>query len=559
MRTRLAFVLTAFALAACSRSETPAAGDAAKGDIGGTLVIASGGDADALFPAIITGATGRQVADQVFDRLAEIGDDLNTIGDAGFTPRLARSWSWAPDSLSIAFALDPAARWHDGQPVRASDVRFSFALIKDPKTGSMITPLVASIDSVSVRDSLTAVFWFAKRSPEQFYDATYQLYVVPEHVYGSVAHDALKTAEVVRKPIGSGRFRFARWEPGSRIEIVADTANYRGRAKLDRVIWTIVADPPAALTRLKAGEADFFEFVLPSQVPELTQSGTIRILPYPALQYAFMGMNLRAPKGQRPHPVFGDAAVRRALSMAVDRRGMLRNVYDTLGKPSYGPFPASLGAADTTIPLPPYDVTAARALLDSAGWRAGADGMRRKGATPLRFTVLVPGSSASRVQFAVLLQEQFKNVGAQVELEQVDFPTFLARQEARDFDAIMAAIATDPNPGGVKQFWHSASLGKGGSNYVSYSSPKVDALLDSASATYAPAEAKRYMREAFRQIAADAPAIWLYDVATMGALHKRVHPAGLRADGWWADLPDWSIPAGERIARDQAGLGAGSR
>ncbi|HEY0996242.1 MAG TPA: ABC transporter substrate-binding protein [Gemmatimonadaceae bacterium] len=558
MRTRLAFALTAFALAACSRSETPAAGDA-KGDTGGTLVIATAGDADALLPPVITGVTGRQVADQVFDRLAEIGPDLNTIGDEGFTPRLAKSWSWAPDSLSIAFALDPAARWHDGRPVRAGDVRFSFALIKDPKTGSTTTPLVANVDSVTVRDSLTPVFWFATRSPEQFYDATYQLYVVPEHVYGSVAHEALKTADVARTPVGSGRFRFVRWDPGSRIELVADTANYRGRAKLDRVIWTIAADPQAALTRLQAGEADFYELLLASQVADVTKGGTLRVLPYPALQYAFMGMNQRARKGQGPHPVFGDPMVRRALSMAVDRAGMLRNVYDSLGKPGRGPFPAALGSADTTIALPPFDTSAARALLDSAGWRAGTDGVRRKGATPLRFTILVPASSTPRMRYAVLLQEQFKHVGAQVELEQVDFPTFLSRQGAHDFDAILAAIGTDPNPGGAKQFWHSAAIGKGGSNDISYANPRVDALLDSASATYSASQAKRYMGEAYRQIVADAPAIWLYDVATMGALHKRVHPAGLRADGWWADLPDWSIPAGERIARDQAGLGAGNR
>jgi peptide/nickel transport system substrate-binding protein len=558
MRPRFAHVVTALALAACSRSETPAT-EGAKGDTGGTLVIATAGDADALFPAIITGATGRQVADQVFDRLAEIGPDLNTIGDEGFTPRLAKSWSWGADSLSIAFALDPAARWHDGKPVRASDVRFSFALIKDPKTGSMTTPLVASIDSVTVRDSLTPVFWFHKRSPEQFYDATYQLYVVPEHVYGAVSHEALKTADVSRKPVGSGRFRFVRWEPGSRIELVADTANYRGRAKLDRVIWTVVADPPTALTRLQAGEADFYEALLPAQVAQVTQGGTMRALPYPALQYAFMGMNQRARKAQRSHPIFGDAAVRRALSMAVDRRGMLRNVFDTLGKPAYGPFPAALSSADTTIALPAYDVNAAKALLDSAGWRAGADGVRRKGNTPLRFTILVPSSSAPRMRYAVLLQEQFKNAGAQVELEQVDFPTFLSRQESHDFDAILAGFATDPNPGGTKQYWHSTAIGKGGSNYVGYANPRVDALLDSASASYSAAQSKRYMAQAFRQIVADAPAIWLYDLLTMGALHKRVHPAGLRADGWWADLPDWSIPAGERIARDQAGLGTGGR
>lgn len=555
MRTRFASALAALSLVACSGTERAATA----GDAGGTLVIATAGDADILYPALATSVTARQVTDQVFDRLAEIGPGMNTVGDEGFTPRLARSWSWAPDSMSIAFSLDPAARWHDGRPVRAEDVKFSFEVAKDPKTASPIEPLIGKIDSVSVRDSLTAVFWFRERSPEQFYDATYQLYVVPRHVYGNVAHEALKTADVARQPVGSGRFRFVRWEPGARIEIVADTANYRGRAKLDRVIWTVVADPPTGITRLKAGEADFFEVLPADQVGAVSAGGTVRALPYPALQFAFMGMNLVQRKGTAPHPVFGDHAVRRALSMAVDRRGMLRNVFDTLGKISYGPFPKSLGVADTTVQLPAYDVAAAKALLDSAGWRAGPDSIRRKGNVPLRFSLLVPSSSMPRMKYAVLLQEQLKGVGAQVELEQVDFPTFLARQNARDFDALMAGVATDPNPGGAKQWWHSSSIGQGGNNYVSYRNPQFDAQLDSAIASYSPSQARQHMSRAWRQLVADAPGIWLYDVLTMAGAHRRIRPEGLRPDGWWANLPDWHIPEGERIDRDRAGLGAGTR
>src|SRR5215207_8373129 len=124
--------------------QKPAAGPA---DIGGTMVVATPAEAKMLLPALQTSDMDKEVTELLFDRLAEIGDDLNTVGDAGFRKVLAERWEWAPDSLSIAFHLNPRARWHDGAPVRASDVRYSVALIKDPAFGSLALPLVTNIDS----------------------------------------------------------------------------------------------------------------------------------------------------------------------------------------------------------------------------------------------------------------------------------------------------------------------------------------------------------------------------------------------------------------------------
>ena len=552
MRNSTAFLCLTLA-AACGN---PDAGAAAGADAGGTLVVASAGDADFLFPSLTFSATGRAISDVVFDKLAEIGPELNTVGDRGFMPRLARRWEWASDSLSIVFHLDPRARWHDGRPVRASDVRFSFDVTRDPGLGSPIAPLIGNIDSITVRDSLTAVAWYRRRTPEQFYDLVYQVMIVPEHVYGAVPAAKLRTSEVIRRPIGSGRFRFVRWEPNVRIEIAADTANYRGRARLDRVIWSISPDPGAAIAKVLAGDADFWEVVPADQVSRFASSADLRVQPYPALQYAAMLMNLRDRATDRPHPVFGELDVRRAASMAVDRRAMLRNVFDTLGRIGHGPFPRSLGVADTTIALPPHDVSRANALLDSAGWRMMPDGVRARQGRRLDFRILVPQSSKPRMAYAVLLQQQFRGVGAKVEVDAVDYPTFHSRLVARNFDAALHTFGTDPSPSGVKQNWHSASATKGGHNYVSYRDPRFDALLDSAIASFDPGATRRYARAAFQTVADQAPAIWLYDVLTLAGVHRRIRTPGMRADGYWAGLADWHIPASERIARDRIGLAA---
>ena len=545
--------LTGLALVSCKDVEQTAAGPS---DIGGTMVISSPAEPATILLPLSATSIERQISDLVYDRLAELGDDLNTVGDRGFKPVLAEKWEWAPDSLSIVFHLNPRAHWHDGVPVRASDVRYSLNLMKDPTLGSPAAPLITNIDSISVRDSLTAVAFFKHHTPEQFYDLVYQVSILPEHILGNTPPAQLKTAEVARKGIGSGRFRLVRWEPGKRIELVADTTNYRGRAKLDRIVYAPSADYAGAATRFFSGDADFFEQLRSDQLARFATDTTRRWIRYPTMQYAYLALNLIDPKQpSQPHPIFGDRAVRRALTMATDRRAMLRNVFDTLGVLSYGPFPRALASvADTTLPQIPYDTVKARALLDSAGWTAGTDGVRYKNGTRLEFTISVPASSAVRNQYALLLQEAFRRVGASAKIDKIDMGAFSARQTDRSFDVEVNAYGMDPSVTGFKQTFTTAGVGKDGQNFSSYSSPAVDALIDSATTTFDPARTRAYTRRAFETIIEDAPGIWLYEPLTIAGIDKRIHTTRMRADEYWSGMADWWIPAAQRTARDRIGL-----
>lgn len=554
----LLLVLLVLVSAACgtddgaSKAASNAAGDS--GDIGGTIVISAPADPDVLIPPLITSLQGKQVTDFLFDHLAEIGDDLNTVGDAGFTPRLARRWTWAPDSLSIAFVIDPRAKWHDGRPVRAEDVRFTHRMYSDPAVGSPQSPLVANIDSVQVRDSMTAVVWYKRRSPEQFFDAVYQMALVPEHLLKDVKPADLRTSEFARRPVGTGAFRFVRWTPGALLEVAADTTHYRGRPKLDRVIWTTSPDFTAAATKLFAGEADVFEYLGPAQIAELGTHSELKTVSYPGLDYAFLQFNLRdATRRSAPHPVFGDRAVRRALTMAVDRQTLVRAVFDSLAYPALGPVTRAQSTADTSVQQIPFDLARAKRMLDSLGWRdANGDGVREKRGRPLAFTILTPASSKNRVRLAVLLQEQLKAVGAKVEVEQMEFNAFLDRETKRTFDAVMGAWHVDPSAGGVRQMWGTAgSRGKDGANYGSYESAAFDAAVDSGGSEFDPARSRAHYRRAYQTIVDDAPAIWLYELKPMVGVHVRLQVPSARADAWWAGHKDWSIPGAQRIARDR--------
>lgn len=541
-------LLPLFALVACGggTEATPAAAGAS----GGTLVIATPSEPDNLLPAISTTQSGRQVEDLVFQHLADIGAALNTIGDAEFTPNLARSWEWATDSMSIAFRLDPDARWHDGVPVRAADVAFSFALYVDSATASSVAPQLTNVDSISARDSLTAVAWFKARAPGQFFDVAHQIHVLPKHLLDTLDRSRLASSAFATHPIGSGPFRFVRWQPKQLLELAADTTGGRRRARLDRVVFTMAPDPATAFTRVSTGEADVYEAVRPDKVAEVAGNAQLRLVLMPSLDYNYLGFNLMQPGTTQPHRIFGDRAVRRALTMATDRRAIVANIYDSLAVQARGPFTVALASNDPSLQALPYSVDSANALLDAAGWARGRDSIRRRNGRPLSFGIAVPSTSVARMRAAVLLQEQFRRVGADVQVEASDMAGMMGRVQGRTFDAFTGQWSPDPGPSSVRDAWTSPSASAGGNNFGAYRSAAFDAQVDSGVATFAPAEMRAHFARAWRIITDDAPAIWLAEPRRVMAVHKRFVTSGMRPDAWWAGIAQWYIPADQRITRD---------
>ncbi len=545
---RLAALVGGLALLGCVGNES-ATGKSA----GGTLVISTGGDPDALVPSLVQSTQAAQMVDMMYDRLADIGDALNIVNDKGFTPRLADRWTWRADSLSIAFHINPNARWHDGVPVRSNDVRFTIVSTKDSTLGSPAASVITNIDSVSTPDSATAVFWFHARNPQQFYDAVYSLPITPEHVWKDIAPSGWRASEAAKHPIGSGQYRFVRWIPRAVVELAADTANYRGAPKISRLIWSIAPDFQAAVTRFLTGETDFFEQLRPENLPEVAKHPELLTKRYHALQYLFAQFNLRDPANRdRPHPIFGNRELRRALTMATDRVTLVRSVYDSLALPALGPTVRAYPTTDQNLPQIPYDLPRARQILDSLGWRVtGADSVRRRNGRPLEFTLIVPTSSKVRVRLAVLLQEQLRQAGVKVDIEQLEFPVLMERDRKRTFDATLGQWNTQPSPGAVLGSWGMAgSRAANGNNYGSYESPAFDAYVDSALASFDMPTRKAYFTKAYETIIQDAPAIWLAEPLQTVGYHSRLQLATLRPDAWWIHIPDWWIPADKRIPRD---------
>jgi peptide/nickel transport system substrate-binding protein len=274
--------------------------------------------------------------------------------------------------------------------------------------------------------------------------------------------------------------------------------------------------------------------------------------------WAYLGFNLHdARNANLPHPLFGERGMRVALSMAMDRRAMLKNVFDSLADIPAGPFPRILATADTTIPQFPYDTIAAARMLDSLGWRdTDRDGTRDRAGTPLRFSLTVPTTSAVRKRYAVLIQEQLRRVGAQVDIREVDPSVMTAAINAGRIDAVLQSMGADPSPQTLEQSFRTLSGKPRGFNVVGYANPVVDALFDSALVAFDAKRNRDLYRRVYRTIVADAPGVWLYEAKPHAGVDSRIHTDLGQWDTWWRGMRTWWIPAAERIPRDRIGLAA---
>lgn len=523
------------------------------GDYCGTLVFVTGGEPDLLLPPVTEQSAARDIYDQIFLKLADLGLSTNTVGDRDFEPLLAARWEW-DDPLTLVFHLDPRARWQDGQPVTAADVAFTFDAYTDEQVNSSFRSSLRAISTVTARDARTAVFRFRRRYPEMFYDAVYHLRILPAHRLRTTPRNQWATAPFGRAPVGSGPYRFVEWKAGERIELAADSTFFLGRPRIRRLIWRFTPDHQVAVTQLVAGEADALEFLgPPDNVKRVRAAPQLATYAYKGSAYGYLAFNLAANADTtQPHPLFGDREVRRALVMAIGRERLRQSVFGDLAKVPPGPMSQLWWIWDPATRTLPHDTAQASRLLTRRGWRdADGDGIRERHGVELSFRLLVPTTSAIRRQYARLLQEQFRPLGVEVHIDEVEPGVFQERAHAGQFDALLPSWSTDPTPtSGMAQNWTRAGFGR--SNYSRYFNPAFERLIEQASAGAAgPDQARAAWRAALELLNDDAPGIWLYAPDNVAAVHRRVADVTIRPDSWWARVWTWRIPPDRLIDRDR--------
>jgi len=508
------------------------------GEYCGTLVIASPGEPDVLLPPVTELATGRDVSDQLFLKLADVGMSANTTGDEDFQPQLANRWEWI-DTLTLAFHLDPRARWQDGERVRASDVAFTFDVYTDSIVNAPSRSALRDISTVTARDSLTAVFRFRRRYAEMFYDAVYHLRILPAHLLRALPRDQWRSAPFGRQPVGDGPYRFVRWRAHESLELIADSTFFLGRPHLRRLIWRFTPDLQVAITQVIAGQADAIEVLgPPDNVKRVAAAPQVTPYPYHGTTYGYLTFNLRANGDtESPHPFFGSRDMRRAVVMALDRKRLLQSVWGDLAELPPGPMPRLWSIWDPTIRDLPHDSAQAVRLL--------------RGNRSPSFHILVPTTSGLRRQYARLIQEQLRGFGIDVRIDEVDMSVVQERAGSGHFDAVVQAVATGPSPvDATLQNW--TGRGVGGSNAGRYHNAAFDRLVEQAAwGARDRAESARLWRSAIELLNGDAPAAFLYAPDNVAAVHRRIGNVTIRPDSWLALVRTWRIEPGQLTDRDR--------
>ncbi len=514
-------------------------------------MIASPAEADVLLPPVTQSDVGRSLADLVFLKLADVGPALNTVDAASFVAKLATSWTFE-DSVTIAFTLHPEARWHDGAPVTAEDVVFTFDVYRDTLVGAPARPRLSQIRSVTARDPRTVVFRFDRPYPEQLFDAVYHMWVIPRHLLDTVPRSALSAHPFGRAPIGAGPYRFAAWIPGESIELRGDSAHFLGRPGPRRVIARFTGDPPAALRLLLSGEADLLNYLWAEAQQEVAASADYVVVPHlSSTYYAYLSFNLRAPRDpSRPHPLFADRDLRRAIAMAVDRAAVIRAVDGPDGVLASGPVVPAYWISGADYAEIPFDSAGARRALAALGWRdTNGDGVLDRNGRPLAFDLLVPATSTPRRRSAVIVQEQLRRIGITMRVSELDFLTFQERGQSGDFDMFYGTFGGDPSPSTIAEAWTGAAVG--GFNYGRYVDAAFDAAVSAALEARTLETARDRWTHAITIINGDAPAIWMSATGPKAGVHRRLEQVTIRGDNMTATLPAWRVAPSAMIVRDR--------
>jgi peptide/nickel transport system substrate-binding protein len=386
--------------------------------------VAAVGEPTTLVPPLVRETVGRDISDLVFERLADLAPGGAPVDSTAYRPRLADRWERI-DSVTWRFHLRPGARWQDGVPVTASDVVFSFQVFTDSVIDAGARSYLAGKVRATADDSAWVRIQFTEPSPEELYDATYHVRVMPRHIWAAIPPANWEADTAVAHLIGSGPYRILRWTRGQSLELVADTAQPRASVPaLRRVVWRFADDPDAALNLLLAHEADVLETVgAADRAQRVAQDTTFRLVTYPSAVYGFLGFRLADSAG-RPHPMLRDREIRRALAAAVDRATLARVVGPDTRVPP-GPMSRGLWIWDDSIHTIPFDSADARRTLD----RARARGQLKS------IDILVPASSQTRRQLAQAIQEAWRRLGVTATVTVVDFPVFDERLRTGHFDS----------------------------------------------------------------------------------------------------------------------------
>ncbi len=521
---------------ASQRSVAPEGDESAR--YGGTLVIGSPADLVSMNP--MTGApyNGKQVQNLiVFSTLVTLDDDLRT-----YVPSLAEAFELSEDGTTLTFHLRPGVTWHDGEPVTASDVAFTFERVRDPATGFPNEQYWERYVSVSVIDDLTVEFGLIPHANPL--DPWRAMAIAPRHLLEDVPPGDLASHPFSTQcPVGNGPFRFVEHLEGQSWTFSANTAHAAalgGRPYLDRVVYRIIPDQTTLASELMTGAIDVFTELGENVSERVHDSDAADVVSFPGRTYVYVAWNTRRPQ-------LADPQVRRALAHATNRTELVEALMGNSAVRADGPVIPIHPAYDEDLMAgaPVFDPELARTLLDDAGWTdEDGDGVREKDGVRLSFTLATGAGQVEKEGATQIMQAQLAQVGVEAVPQAREFGTLIDDMIERDFDAAIMTWTTDFTLD-ERNLFHSAEVDYDYA-WTGITDPRLDSLLDAL--PEAPtAEAARPLWDAYQlRLAELQPYMYLWFARRSVGLHSRVRGSRMDARGDYLGITEWWIPAEER-------------
>jgi peptide/nickel transport system substrate-binding protein len=551
----LALVLSA---TACGGDRGRAAGGDSGADVpeaeryGGTMVIGGFGDLQGMNPL-----TGSDNNSNMIQRNMLLTTLVRYDEDLQLQPYLAERWDTvrvAPDSLELTWHLRRDVRWHDGTPTTGEDVLFTFQRVTDPATAY---PNLQKFEHYD-RNAVLADPYTVKmrlRPHADFMDIFTMLAIAPSHLLESTPPAQMIQSPFQHQPTGNGPFRFVRRVPGQEWVFEANPdfpEALGGRPYLDRVVYRFIPEQTTLLTELLNGRIDVYLGVNPPQAEQVRRTPGVELNVGPTLQWTYLAFNTR-------RPVFQDARSRRAIAMAIDRQQIVDALAYGFGEVGRSTVPPRHWGYDEGATIP-HDTAAARRLLAEAGWRPGPDGiLRDPQGRPFRFTIITNQGNDLRKDIVEYVQAQLRPLGIDAQPRMIEWTTMIETLQGtlrggtreRNFDAVVGAWISFHQHDDAGTL-HSRNLSQP-YQYVGYSNPRTDALIDSINVTLDRDEAKRLYSEHQRLLVEQSPYLALYYPARLTGVRSRLRNFVSDTRGEFSNAREWWIhPSERRAARGTA-------
>ncbi|MCL4487115.1 MAG: ABC transporter substrate-binding protein [Chloroflexi bacterium] len=454
-------------------------------------------------------------------------------------PWAAASWTISDDKKTYTFKLQEM-QWSDGQPVTAYDWQWTYGqAIKPENNWPYRSYAETNIASYQALDDQTLEITIKDAEPLPVALARIDILpaVLPKHVWGKYDwNDPTKNPEITHPSVVNGPYLLKEWKRDDHATFVRNNLYFKGPPSIATITYRIVPNTSVSLQMLLTGEVDSGT-VSATDFDQAKASDKLNLYQWDpaAAAWDYVGFNLRrAPEN--------DVEFRHALSYATPRDLIVQKVYNNLSKPTYSTFPPTSWVYNPDVPKYDYDMATAKATLDRAGYSLDENGNRLgKDGKPIKLKLLYQASMPANEKIALVLQDQFKRLGIDVEIVPLEVSAFLqsVKKEPYDWDLDILAWSVGVEPSDSRLIWSEASIPN--LNSVAYGNKQQEDLWDQGEKEYDPARRKVIYQQIQQILSQDSPYIFLAYRTGWSFLNKRVVPNPTTRLGINYDLYKWQI------------------